>query len=343
MPTERRPWPRGERPPHRRRQLVRLQRHQRARDRRGGAGGAGRRRSGAAIGPLTCWRCRRSTETALRELAARYAAELDGAASGSLPDLCFSASAGRHHFEHRLAVVGASEHEVRDRLKGYLVDPARSRCVHGPARAYRRLPTSRSCSRARARSTPGWGGELYDTQPVFRGRSRSVRGRLAAAAAGAAAARCLSPAAASGDCSTRRRTRSRRCSRWSMRWPSCGGAWGVEPAVVMGHSVGEYVAACVAGVLSLEDALQADRGARPADAGAAGGGAMAAVCGERRRRCERRCRRLARAAAIAAVNGPASVVIAGPEAAVEAVRTALTATGMRTRASASCRTRSTRR
>ena len=39
-------------------------------------------------------------------------------------------------------------------------------------------------------------------------------------------------------------------------------SWGIEPTVVMGHSAGEYAAACVAGVFSLEDGLKliAERG-----------------------------------------------------------------------------------
>jgi acyl transferase domain-containing protein len=107
-------------------------------------------------------------------------------------------------------------------------------------------------------------------------------------------------------------------------------SWGVRPAVVMGHSVGEYVAATIAGVFSLADGLKliAERG-RQMQA-LPHGGSMAAVFAEEAR-VAAAIAPYADEVSIAAINGPTNVVISGAGTAVAAILTTFKEEGVRAR------------
>jgi acyl transferase domain-containing protein len=108
-------------------------------------------------------------------------------------------------------------------------------------------------------------------------------------------------------------------------------SWGVTPSIVVGHSVGEYVAACVAGVFSLEDglALIASRAALMQALPA--GGTMAAVFANEARVAPRVAGLTGRVS-IAAVNGPEEIVLSGDADAIAQLLEALTAEGIKSRA-----------
>ena len=98
----------------------------------------------------------------------------------------------------------------------------------------------------------------------------------------------------------------------------------------MGHSVGEVVAACVAGVMTLDDALRLIAAARPPDAVAARRAARWRRSCAPKTAWRRRWRRTARSVAIAAVNAPEQTVISGAaEAVQERLRRACAGQGVR--------------
>ncbi|MEM6457475.1 MAG: type I polyketide synthase, partial [Acidobacteriota bacterium] len=96
-------------------------------------------------------------------------------------------------------------------------------------------------------------------------------------------------------------------------------AWGVRPAALIGHSIGEYVAACVAGVFELEDALRlvALRGRLMASMPAGGMLALALPADDAADQA------LRFGLDLASVNGAAASVVSGPHAQIAALRDAL--------------------
>ena len=197
--------------------------------------------------------------TGLTALAQRYSSWLENHPEASIADVCFTAGAGRSHFEHRAAVVANSVGEARMLLDDLVANRQRpgvlrGECTDPPATAW--LFPGQGCQ------YPGMARELFDTEPVFADTVRRC-----AAAVDPMLPRPLLDVLLSTDreaAETLRHTSFAQPAIFAVEmglarlWQS----WGIEPDVVLGHSVGQYAAACVAGVFSLEDGarLIAERG-----------------------------------------------------------------------------------
>ena len=248
-------------------------------------------------------------------LSARSAGALEaiGAAMGSrlasadepLADICFSANAGRRHFAHRLAVVAGSAAEMSRELPAAL-----SRASHVTGTKIAFLFTGQGSQYA------GMGRSLYDAEPVFREAIDQCEALLGdVLGAGRLASVLFSSAEGASIDDTRLAQPAIFAVEYALAelWRS----WGVVPHAVMGHSVGEFAAAVVAGALSVDDAIRliAARG-RLMQALPAGGG-MAAVMSDAER-VGAELRPFAGRLEIAGLNGPAETVIAGDVPALDA-------------------------
>ena len=239
------------------------------------------------------------TESALRELGDRYAEVLQHTPA-PVGDVCFTANAGRAHFEHRLAVTGSSSEELRDALLKAL--PGRHVRDREGIRPVFLFP-------GQGAQYPGMGMQLYDTQPVFRAAldqcAELLRGELETP---------LLEVLWGTSTALLEQTAYTQPGLFAVEYALAvlWRSWGIEPAAVLGHSVGEYVAACVAGVYSLGDGLKliARRGRLMQSV--AGHGAMAAVHATENH-VRDALRGLESRVTIAAINAPESLVISGYE------------------------------
>ncbi|MGK2854145.1 MAG: type I polyketide synthase, partial [Microbacteriaceae bacterium] len=200
----------------------------------------------------------RSTQ-GLAALAQRYASWLDVHPDASIADVSFTAGAGRSHFEHRAAVVANSVPEAKMLLDDLVANRLRPGVVRGECTD---PPTTAWFFPGQGSQYPGMARELFESEPVF---ADTVR-QCAQAVDGMLPRPLLEAIFDNGReaAETLKHTSFAQPAIFAVEmglarlWQS----WGIEPDVVLGHSVGQYAAACVAGVFSLEDGarLIAERG-----------------------------------------------------------------------------------
>jgi acyl transferase domain-containing protein/SAM-dependent methyltransferase len=246
----------------------------------------------------------------------------------SLADLCFTANAGRTHFSQRLAVVGASTHEMSQALQAFSRREVHPGVVSGKVADSR--PTVAFLFAGQGSQYAGMGRELYDSSPVFRDafdRCADLLDPLLPKTLKSVIFESTDGGKLLDDTAFAQPALFAIEYALASLWMS----WGVRPVAVLGHSLGEYAAACVAGVMSLPDTARiiAARGRLmqqlPRD------GAMFVVeAGEQRVRAE--IEHQSTTLAIAAVNGTSSTVISGERSAVEAAAARFAASGVRIKA-----------
>jgi acyl transferase domain-containing protein/acyl carrier protein len=257
------------------------------------------------------------TPTALEAASSRLAAHLKQKSDINLADAAYTLQVGRKVFPHRRSIICRDAAEAVEALEGRAHKQVWTD-VHGDTNASVVFMFS-----GQGTQYAGMGAELYETEPAFREQVDYCAEVLTSHLG-----RDVRDVLFSHGVETEEANLA--LQQTSLTQPALFVVeyalaqllieWGVRPSVMIGHSLGEYVAACLAGVFTLDDALAliAERGRLMQQMPA---GAMLGV-----RLTEREAQSLATdGISVAAVNGPSQCVLSGPIEAVEALSARLTA------------------
>ncbi|MBI9089233.1 MAG: SDR family NAD(P)-dependent oxidoreductase [Desulfobacterium sp.] len=257
------------------------------------------------------------TAPALKALADGYGDFLTKKPDINVQDLCHTTALGRSHFDHRLALVGADIFDLREKLDIWRQEVSSDipgRASEKPAMAW--------IFTGQGSQYPGMGKWLYTGEPVFRTAIDTCQEILSDDLKIPLCKVMFPDSEAEAERIHQTQYTQPILFAFEFALAELLRHWGLVPHAVMGHSVGEYVAACVAGVISLKDGLGliAHRGRLMA--ALPQGGKMAAVMAPEavvRRAIEPYTDTLS----VAACNGPDNTVISGAAPALEAVLGAL--------------------
>jgi acyl transferase domain-containing protein/NADPH:quinone reductase-like Zn-dependent oxidoreductase/SAM-dependent methyltransferase/acyl carrier protein len=271
------------------------------------------------------------SEEALRASAWQLSVWLDdhsklNGSSPLLPDITYMLGARRNHHSHRLALTARTIGEMVQELSAF------STGQPGPRMRTAFTPRPEQATRVvfvMSGQGPQWQGmgrELMQHEPVFKRMIEACDKAMRPWAKFSLIDELNRPETES----KMQRTEISQPAIFAMQmalaalWQS----WGIQPAAVVGHSVGEVAAACIAGILTLDQAAKIIvlRG-RFMDECAAAGGTMLAV-GMSPDEARAVIAKHDRTVSIAAFNGPRSLTLSGLKTSLEVIATELESKGV---------------
>ena len=271
--------------------------------------------------PLHVFTLSAKSDAALTDLVTATAAWCREQPHADIADACYTTNVGRAHFPHRVAIGVRSSAEAAAAL-----DRLRAAEARNPATASVGRPHVAFLFTGQGAQYSGMGRRLYGTEPVF----RAALDRCADLLRPELDRPLLSIMFDQAHAAALDQTQYTQPALFALEYAlvELWRSWGIVPDRVMGHSLGEDIAACVAGVFSLEDGLRliAARArlmqALPPD------GEMVSVFGPEAR-VRRAVRSFADTTAIAALNAPDNLVISGERTAIRRIVAELSGEGIK--------------
>jgi len=249
-------------------------------------------------------------EKALSALTQRYLAYLSGKPDADMNNVCFTANTGRKLFDHRLSVVGTDANNFAKSLQAHLKNESTPSIFTGQA-AGKKRPKIGFLFTGQGAQYLDMGRELFETQPVFRAELERCA-QLFTPLLDLSLLEVMFAENSEDHVARLNQTGYAQPALFSIGYAlaKLWQSWGVEPDCVMGHSLGEFAAACIAGVFSLEDGAKivAQR-ARLMQALPSGGEMWMLQAAESDVRSFLKGHE--KTVSIAALNGPLSTVISG--------------------------------
>lgn len=239
---------------------------------------------------------------ALSDLISQYQTLLDRTDNPSLRDICYSARAGRAEFPFRYAVTANQLEDLLTKLHQEDKDICKADPLKEAGLVF--------VFTGQGAQFPDMGKNLYRNNEVF--RTSIDRCDMIAQTCMGISLRTLLYPSAGDDVGLINQTRYAQPALFALEY-SLAQVWlsyGVVPDILLGHSLGEFVAACVAGVFSLEDgiALVAARGRLMQELPLDGGmSAVTLTHAEVELLLEQHSIDLS----IAAINSPSNIVVSG--------------------------------
>merc|ERR1712178_472443 len=195
------------------------------------------------------------TEKALADLVNNYQDYLEADnKDNELADICYTANIGRADFDHRLAFISSHRQELVEKFKQYKQGENVTGICSGQL-------TSKTTTKiaflftGQGSQYVQMGRQLYNTQPTF----KKIIDQCSQILEKYLEVSLLDVLYPDDETSTLiDQTAYTQPAIFALEYAlaKLWESWGVKPDIVMGHSVGEYVASTVAGIFSLEDGLK---------------------------------------------------------------------------------------